>query len=379
AIRTDLTKEVMVRKELRRTLKILNETGHIAKVGGWELEVATGKLTWTDETFRILEVEKRENQSPILPEGLELFVDEHKPIIEKAVGDAINEGRPYALELQAQTAKGNIRWVYTNGKANYKDGKIVTLSGTIQDIDEQKKAEQRYELERQKSIQNAKLASLGELAASVAHEINNPLSIVYGAAQMLEEEDLSEFQERYARSIIGSCERISHIIKSLQKFSRLDVEEETAVFDFSDLIRESISLVSVRARQEDVSIEFECDADAPKVLCQEVQVEQVFVNLFNNAMDAIADLPARWIKIKLQDGADHWLVKITDCGSGIDPEFAKRIFEPFVTTKAVGKGTGLGLSITAGILKDHKAGIRLDAECPNTTFVITFPKAKNGS
>jgi PAS domain S-box-containing protein len=141
SIHTDITERKRLEDQLSKTINILNETGSIAKVGGWELDIASSKLTWTDETFRILEVEKRLDQQPVLPEGLDLFAPDSKPIIEEAVQRAIEFGEPYSLELEALTAKGNVVWVYTNGKANFQDGKIVTLSGTIQDINTRKLAE----------------------------------------------------------------------------------------------------------------------------------------------------------------------------------------------------------------------------------------------
>jgi len=151
AIRHDTTDYVRMEQKFVGTLGILNETSAIAKVGGWELDIATEELTWTDETFSIMEVEKKLDQRPVLPEGLDLFTAESKPIIENAVGRAIEFGEPYSLELEALTAKGNVLWIFTNGKPNYKDGKIVSLSGTIQDINSRKLAENKFELERKKA------------------------------------------------------------------------------------------------------------------------------------------------------------------------------------------------------------------------------------
>ncbi|MEH6405575.1 MAG: PAS domain S-box protein, partial [Sneathiella sp.] len=182
---SDVTERNRFETQLRKTSEILNDSQSIAKVGGWELEIASSELTWTDETFNILEVEKQLDQRPILPEGLDLFTPESKPVIEKAVQRAIEFGEPYDLELEALTAKGNAIWVHTNGKANYEDEKIVSLSGTIQDINTKKLAEQNYEIERQKSAQSAKLASLGQLTGGIAHDFNNILGIVSGNLEII--------------------------------------------------------------------------------------------------------------------------------------------------------------------------------------------------
>lgn len=377
AIRHDITEHVKVEEDLAKTLGILNETSAIAKVGGWELEVETGKLTWTDETFRILEVEKVAGHNPNLPEGLKLFIPEHQRLIEEAVNRAIEFGEPYSLELQAQTAKGNVLWVYTNGKANYKDGKIVTLSGTIQDIDARKQAEARYDLERQKSIQTGKLASLGELAASMAHEINNPLGIISGYTELLMfSPNIEQKTHDKLDVILKSCERISHIVGNLKKFSRSEDRMAHQEKSLSSIIHESITLARPRLKRHLVAIEFV--GDDAMIDCNEIEIEQVILNLINNAVDAVKTLPERWIKIALLLHEDVVELQVTDSGDGIPESIRQKLFSPFFTTKKAGEGTGLGLSIIKGILKDHNASVDYDGTHTNTCFVIRFPKKRAG-
>ncbi len=372
AVRFDISEHVQIKKELEKTLDILNETGSIAKVGGWELEVSTGELTWTDETFNILEVEKKENQKPTLPEGLSLFTPESTPIIDSAVKRAIEHGEPYSLELQAKTARGNVLWVYTNGKANYKGGEIVTLSGTIQDIGAKKTAELNYEIERQKSIQNAKLASLGELAAGVAHEINNPLAIIHGYALLMDRGvDSPDRLSHYTSEITKSCTRISEIVSSLKKFSRANDKTEFSVCRLSDIVSESVSLTSNKSVRELVVVTKDLQSDS-FILCNEIEIEQVVINLVNNAIDAVKGLAEKWVKVTVLDVDDHLVLKVEDSGKGIDGDVLDRVFDPFFTTKETGEGTGLGLSITKGILDEHDASIDVDMSSENTCFVVTF-------
>jgi len=376
AIRFDTTRYVHIKNELEKTLEILNETGAIAKVGGWELDVATGNLTWTDETFKILEVEKREGQCPTLPEGLNLFTDECKPIIDNAVHRAMEYGEPYSLEIEAKTAKGKVLWVYTNGKANYENGKIVTLSGTIQDIHEKKITEKKYELERQKSIQNAKLASLGEMAAGVAHEINNPLSIIDGSIQLLPryQENTEKFLQR-VDDIKKSCQRINRIVKSLKKFSRTSEEQEFFPHRLYDVVKEAVTLTDAKCRRNHVSLTVDCQSNA-LINCNEIEIEQVVVNLINNSIDAVKDENEKWIKLSMLDDDESVAFLIVDSGSGIPEEIKDKLFDPFFTTKKTGEGTGLGLSITKGILEEHGASIIIDHDSMHTTFRINFPKCR---
>lgn len=373
AIRQDISESIQYQAEFSKTLSILNETSAIAKVGGWELDIASGELTWTDETFRILEVEKRDSQKPMLPEGLQLFVADHQPIIERAVSRAIELGEPYDLELKAQTAKGNVLWVYTNGKPNYVDGKIVSLSGTIQDIDAKKKTELNLDLERQKSIQTSKLASLGELAASMAHEINNPLGIISAYTElMMQSPDISDYFASKLAVIFRSCERISHIVTNLRKFSRFDEVEELVDCSMNKIVKEAISLSKPRLKRDLVAIDYE-ECDEINILCSEIQIEQVILNLINNSIDATKNLSDKWIRIDVNKDAQKVLLRVTDSGTGIAKEVQEKIFSPFFTTKKAGEGNGLGLSIIEGILKDHGATIEYDNGYINTSFVVSFP------
>lgn len=378
AIRQDISDKVQNEADLAKTLEILNETSSIAKVGGWEMDVATGVLTWTDETFRILEVEQKDGLSPVLEEGVSLFIPEHSEVITSAIEHTLATGEPYSLELMASTPKGNKLWIYTDGKANYLDGEIKTLSGTIQDIDAKKKAEHKYNLERQKSIQSSKLASLGELAAGMAHEINNPLGIISGYSELLmrsNAEDPAAMEK--IDVILKSCNRISHIVNNLKKFSRSGDDRQQETIVLSSVINEAVMLTKPRLKRDIIDLQYKSNSKAA-ITGNVIEIEQVFLNLINNAVDAIKDLTNKWIKIELEEGPNQVIIRITDSGSGIKKEEASKIFSPFYTSKKVGEGTGLGLSIVDGILKDHDATIEYDDNADNTCFVLTFKQTKEG-
>jgi PAS domain S-box-containing protein len=376
AIRQDITDKVNSDYDRLKALRILSETSSAAKVGGWEMDVATGVLSWTDETFRILEVDQINGVTPILAEGLQLFIDKDQPIIEAAVQRASECGEPYELELQASTPKGNIKWIYTNGRAHFKEGKIVTLSGSIQDIHERKLIEIKYNKEKQKSVINAKFSALGELSASIAHEINNPLGVISGYAELLQltsyKASPAYISEKSA-AIIKSCDRITHIVKSLKKFSRSDAKSEYTVCLLSNLINEAIILT--RPKLKNNMIRLQCNhIEKSNILCNEIEIEQVIVNLINNAIDAVSELPEKWIEISVTETKQYYSISITDAGSGIPLDKHISIFEPFVTSKSITKGTGLGLSIVKGILDNHGAKISIDIDNKNTCFIINFPK-----
>jgi PAS domain S-box-containing protein len=377
AIRFDITEHIDTRDALTKTLDILNETGEIAKVGGWELELASGDLIWTDQTFHILGVVKKHDQRPKLPEGLELFTPQYKPIIEKAVQQAIEFGKPYDLEVQAQTPEGHVFWVSTNGKANYVNGKIVSISGTIQDIHSRKITEINYELERLKSIQNSKMASLGELSAGIAHEINNPLAIIEGTALLMARYlDRPETLSLKLQVIQKSSNRIARIVNSLQRFSRTNEKRNFSSFSLNQIVKEAIILTEVGAKRFSVTVTFESHVEA-NIICDEIEIEQVVVNLINNAIDEVKHGTQKWIKLITYMQDNHLILTISDSGSGIPEEMKERIFDPFFTTKKNGEGTGLGLSISKGILEEHNAEISIASDSPYTCFLIKFNNIDN--
>lgn len=374
AIRFDITAQVRLKKEALETLTILNETSSIAKVGGWELNIASGELTWTDETFKLLGIEKKSGRKPVLPEGLQLFTDEHKPIIDNAVSRAIEFGEPYALELQARLPTGEVKWIFTNGRPNYKDGKIESLTGTIQDINERKLIESKYNAERLKSIQTAKFAALGELSASIAHEINNPVGIISGYTELLKMEANGSSNNKL-NAILKSCDRIAHIVKNLERFSHSEDTPTKSEVNLSSVIDEAISLTTPNIKRNLVAHSCNNIKDAI-IWANYIEIEQVVINLINNAIDAIKDKKERWIRITMQENTDKYVLSVTDSGLGIPEQTRRKMFEPFFTTKGIGGGTGLGLSIIQSILADHNSSITLDENSSNTCFVIHFPKFK---
>jgi C4-dicarboxylate-specific signal transduction histidine kinase len=313
----------------------------------------------------------------MLEEGLVLFTEDHQPIIEKAVNDAIEQGSPYSLELKARTAKGNVLWVYTNGRAHYKDGKVVSLSGTIQDIDEMKKTQMNLEEERLKGMLQSRLASLEEISAGIAHEINNPLTVISGNLSFIEKA-IEEDQKAIKRveSIKKSCDRITKIVKNLKRFVRKHDHSEFKETFVKNTIVEAVELCTIKAKNTFVDISTNLN-DQVKVLCDELEIEQVLINLINNAIDAISDEDSgdKWIKVNLTESGNKAIIDVIDSGPGVPAELIDKLFNPFFTTKEVGKGTGLGLSISKKIIEDHKGEISILKQDGHNCFRIELQKA----
>jgi C4-dicarboxylate-specific signal transduction histidine kinase len=238
----------------------------------------------------------------------------------------------------------------------------------------------KMEVARLQAVHSSKMASLGQMASGVAHEINNPLSIIVGRLSQLKREVQKETQDpAKINDIIQGIERIAFriakIIRSLRSFSREasgDPFEEVLV---SDIIHETLDLCEQRMTHSNIEIRVKIYPPNMMVECQSVPISQVLINILNNAFDAISELPNRWIELEARLIAETTVqFKIKDSGTGITDEVAQHIMEPFYTTKQVGDGVGLGLSISKGIIESHHGKIYLDRTERNTTFVVEIPQ-----
>ncbi len=281
-------------------------------------------------------------------------------------------------EEAANTAQGVVTLHTRKIVVRDSNGEPSILLGISENISEQKRLQASVEYERSKSIQSAKLASLGEMSAGVAHEINNPLAIIMGSVAQLPKfaNDPTKLTSKVA-TITKSCERISKIVNGLRKFARAAEKSTFEIHTLSLIAKEVMNLTEAKAKRHDVKVELMCNTKS-KIKCNEVEIEQVLVNLINNSIDAIKETAERWVKIALNDEAEEVVIRIEDAGPGIPKEIAKKMFEPFFTTKKVGEGTGLGLSIVKGIIDDHKAKIRIVEEAPNTCFELRFNRIEGG-
>ena len=228
----------------------------------------------------------------------------------------------------------------------------------------------------------AKSAALGEMASGIAHEINDPLGVVGGYAGVLrikaEKGELDKDAALdIARKLEGVVERMKAVVLSLRRYSMR--EDGDAAFEAVPLDRvlgEAFSLGKERFRRH--SIDYGADAGGlggARVLCREVEVSQVMLNLLNNAVDAVRGLGEKWIRVAARARGRLVEIRVTDSGMLRDLKDRGRLFEPFFTTKGRGRGTGLGLSISRNIVESHGGRLRLDAGSERTSFVFTLKRA----
>ena len=240
------------------------------------------------------------------------------------------------------------------------------------------------EKEHLASLVNAsKMATLGEITAGVAHEINNPLHTLSLSAQVVKKMSSRGLLTEAALSkqlaiIESSVERMARIVEELTAFSRDSARDPMTPTSLSDIVSETLDLCHARFANDDIKVYLAPLPPYWTVECRSSQISQVLLNLLNNAHDAILELKEKWIRVECADIGTAHTIRVTDSGGGIPPEVATKIMAPFFTTKPTGRGTGLGLSISSNILTDHGGWLIVDQEASNTSFVITIPKKQEG-
>jgi two-component system, cell cycle sensor histidine kinase and response regulator CckA len=248
------------------------------------------------------------------------------------------------------------------------DGKSAGRVWSFRDVTEKKRMEQ-------KTLIAGKMGAIGQLAAGVAHEINNPLGVIYGFAQSLVRRlQPNDPMEVPLRAIEREAIRCTNLVQDLLTFSRASRSEREPT-DLNKSIEACLSLLQAQARVKKCTIQTRFGDTLPRILANINQLQQVVINLANNAFDAMpqgGDLVIETF-IQTADGLPWICLKISDTGEGIPPEVLPRIFEPFFTTKPIGKGTGLGLSLIYEIVAKHSGTIDVHSRPGCTEFLMKFP------
>jgi signal transduction histidine kinase len=280
--------------------------------------------------------------------------------------------------MQRTAGKGElalfeVQWVPVWNAENRVEKVLVTL----RDVTE-------LEMSRIRLTAKSRLASLGQMAGGIAHEINNPLAVIQGYAMTLrklvsesDELDVPRVNHAVAR-IEATVERAARIVRSLRTFSR-DAENDPLIhYSVARLIEEVLDLCRERFRNNNV--ELTCDAIAPNVLllCRPVELGQVLLNLLNNAFDALVASPLekRKVSVRFADDGECMRIKVCDNGPGVHSEYVDQIFFPFFTTKEIGKGTGLGLPISLQIVKAHGGRLWHEPQNGETCFVVELKTSR---
>jgi len=256
-----------------------------------------------------------------------------------------------------------------------KDGNPVGFRGVIRDITERHKIQEQL-------AESQRLSSLGEMAAGIAHEINNPITGIITYGELLKDILMANSEEYgYGNEIVREGNRIAKIVKNLLAFARREEVDKTPN-DIKEVVLDSVALFKANLKKHGVSLDIDIPEYLEMIMCSKSQIQQVLLNLMSNSIYALNEKYPnieeidKIIDIKVSEHNKYLRLIFKDHGPGIPKDAIKRIFEPFFTTKRPDFGTGLGLSISYGIIKDHKGEIRIESEEGKwTKFTIDLPKA----
>ena len=298
-----------------------------------------------------------------------LHPDDRRPFeieIERSQGTRT----PFRLEYRMRRKNGTYAICRDNGHLTLNDkGAITRVIGFVQDIAQQKHLERI-------ALQTEKLSAVGQVAAGVAHEINNPLAVILGFSQSLKRR-MKPSDEFYSpiESIERESLRCKTLVHNLLAFSR-DSKPGIADEDPVALMEGALSLVETQARVRQIEVQRKFEPALPLIQADRNQIQQVVINLCTNAMDAMPH--GGKLTIGLAKADPYVEIRVTDTGTGIPQDIQSHIFEPFFTTKEVGKGTGLGLSLVHDIVEKHHGQLDFHTELgKGTTFCVRLPIAPN--
>jgi PAS domain S-box-containing protein len=367
---------------LKRSEAFLAEAQHLSSTGSFSWRVADVEITWSEQAYRIFEFDRG------VPVTLDLIASRVHPedipslhdIIDRARGD----GSDFEYEHRLQMPDRSVKYLHVVAHGTRdQDGRLEYI-GAIQDVTERRLSEEALAKVRSELAHVARVTSLGALTASIAHEVNQPLSGIITNAntclRMLSADPPNvDGARETARRTIRDGNRASDVITRLRAlFSKKHVTSEPV--DLNEATREVITLLRSELQRSRVILRAELADDLPPVTGDRVQLQQVILNLLRNASDAMSGVDDRLRKLVIRterDEDDRVRLAVQDTGMGFEPQAVGRLFDSFYTTK--NGGMGIGLSVSRSIIESHRGRLwAAPNDGPGATFSFSVPSAPNG-
>jgi two-component system sensor histidine kinase/response regulator len=359
AYRVTEADKAALQAELARNFNLLARVGEMAKMGGWEVDVATKRLNFSRELYRIHELEPTD--TPDLARALDFYPPETRPVIAAAVEAACINGGSWDLELPFITAKGRRIWVRTIGLAVVEDGAVVKLEGSFQDITERRLAEESLKLLNEQLIcardrAEAANKAKGQFLANMSHEIRTPMNAVLGMLQLLGQTELLRRQYDYVDKAQTAARSLLSILNDILDFSKIEAGKMTLdvrSFSLDAVMRYLAVLLSTTIGNKDIEAILDIDPNLPLDICGDsLRLQQVLINLIGNAVKFTekGEIVVSLKMLRISELAVDVQFSVRDSGIGIAPDQMENLFKSFSqgessTARRFG-GTGLGLAIS---------------------------------
>jgi PAS domain S-box-containing protein len=371
----DITERKLAEDALRQSEMYLAEAQRLSRTGSFGWRVASGELIWSEETFRIFGYDK----APSIKHAT-VFQRVHpddRARVEQTIDRASRNGKDFAHGYRLLMPDGSVKHVHATAHAVTDASGDIEFVGAVTDVSSRKRAEAELHEAQANLAHVTRVTALGELAASIAHEVNQPLAaVVTNAAACLRWLDREPANLKEARgavqSIVKDGNRAGEVIQRVRALANKTADQK-APLHINDVVNEVISLVQHELFSHRVALRLELAPALSPVLADRIQLQQVILNLVINAIEAMQPVKDRLRELVIRTRQDEGqvLVTVSDCGVGVAAENADRLFDAFFTTKS--SGMGMGLSICRSIVNAH--GGRLSASCagPGATFQFTLP------
>ena len=374
---TDIEDRKRAEEELRRSEAKLVEAQRVSQTGSFVWNVSSGERIGSQEFFRILGYD--DPRSVTFEMILQRAHPEDRALVELAIGRASRYGKDLDYEHRLLMPDGSVKYVHVVAHAVRDQADRLEYIGAVVDVTATKQAEEKLLRAQAELAHVTRVTTLGELTASIAHEVNQPLTAVVANAEAglrwldRETPDLDAVR-RSVRCVVNDGIRASEVVRRVRTLvNKSDIER--APIDIDHVVTEVIALIQRELISHRISLRTELAPSLPKILGDRVQLQQVIINLVMNgieAMQSITDRPRVLVIQSAEDETHRVHVSVTDCGVGISAENANRLFDAFFTTKS--SGMGMGLSICRSIIEAHGGRLSVSPnEGPGATFQFVLP------